>query len=811
MFETMGQDLRYGVRTLTRNPGYASAAVAVLALGIGSTTAIFSAANAYLFQPLPFGQVDGLSMLYETNPDFGWEHASAAPANVLDWREQVDAFEDVAMYSELSDQVPYVRDGEAELLSSTSVSGNFFSVLGVTPALGRGFTWEETWAGEHDVVVLSHGFWVSHFGADPQVVGRSLTVGATTLDVVGVAPEGFSFPNPGTEFWTPFGWPPENRDAAWFRRAHWVRPVARLAEGVTPEQADAALQVVVGRLQGTYPETNRVMGAGLMPLRDFLVRDVRLVLYVLTGAVGLLLLLACTNVANLNLVRASGRTREVAVRSALGAGRSRLIRQILTEGLVVASLGGVVGLGLGWAGIRALAAKQPMGIEGATSLALDGRVVAFTVAVTLVCGLLATLLPAFTSTDTQVKYALKDAGQGGGHGRGSERLVRALVAVEVALAVLLVVGAGLTARSFWLLRSVDPGFATSGTVAVQFTIPSARYAARDEVLAFQDDFARRLEGRAGVRRVGIVGQLPLAGPSWSSQFQADGWPPDRVGFEILHRRADRGYFEALGIPLVRGRHFDENDGPDAPLVVVINETFARQHFPGEDPLGRRIAYDRAATPESTWYEIVGIVGDQLQQSPGQPARAEVFESRHQDWGRTVWYLAEADGAPGVAIDAARAVLREMDPLIPVTSARALRDVWRASMARDEFILTLLGAFGALALVLAAVGVYGVTAQAARRRTREIGIRVALGAEGGRVVGMMLFQGMTVVAVGLALGVAVALGATRVMSSLLYGVEPTDAPTLVSVVALLAGVAAAACYLPARRATAVDPVRSLRSE
>lgn len=811
MMEHTWQDLRLATRTLRRNPAYTAAAVAVMALGIGSTTAIFSAANAYLFRPLPFGDAGRLVMLYETNPEFGWEHENAAPANVLDWREQVDAFEDVAMYSSFSNQISHVRDGEPELLSVVNVTGNFFSVLGVQPELGRGFTWDETWQGNDNVVVLSHGFWVSHFGGDPAVVGTTLDVGTATVEIVGVAPDGFSFPTPGTDMWSPWGWPPENRSAVFFRRAHWVIPVARLAAGVTPAQADAAFQVVVKRLQTDFPETNRVMGAGLLPIRDFLVRDVRLLLFVLSGAVGLLLLLACINVANLNLVRATGRSQEVALRFALGAGRRRLVRLLFTEGVVVAMVGGVVGLALGWFGIRALTWRQSVGIAGATSLAMDGRVVLFTLAVTLVGGLLSGAVPAFRGAGADVQGALKDGGRGTSPGRRGARLVGGLVVMEVALAVLLVVGAGLTGRSFWLLRSVDPGFNTSGVLAVQFGVPSARYSSRDEVLALQDDFERRLEARPGILRVGAVGQLPLNGASWSSQFQAEGWPPERAGLEILHRRADRGYFAALGIPLLRGRLFEANDGPDAPLVAVINETFARDFFPDEDPIGQRIAYDREATPESIWYEIVGIVGDQAQVSPGQPPKAEVFESRHQDWGRTVWYVVETDGETAAAMETVRSVLREVDPLIPIAQARPLRDVWRASMAQDEFVLTLLGAFGALALILAAVGVYGVTAQAAKRRTQEIGIRMALGAGGGRVVGMMVFQGMSLVFVGLAVGVGGALVASRVLGTLLYGVAPNDPATLGAVVALLAAVAAAACYLPARRATAVDPVQSLRSE
>jgi putative ABC transport system permease protein len=790
------------------------AAVAVLAFGIGANTAIFSAANAFLYRPLPFADADRLVMLYETNPEFGWTTAQSAPANVLDWRDQVDALEDVAMYSDFVQRVTYVREGEPELLGAVNVTGNFFSVLGVKPEVGRGFAWDETWSGNDNVVVLSHAFWVSHFGASPDAVGRTLTFGNTTVEVVGVMPEGFDFPNPDADMWTPWGWDPADREAVWFRRAHWVSPIGRLKPGVTLERADAELQVVVDRLQRDFPETNRVMGAGFMPLRDFLVQDVRRPLGVLLGAVALLLVLACTNVANLMLVRASDRTREMALRFAMGARRRRILRQMLTEGLLLALLGGAVGLALGWVGVRAIAMQQPIGITGATSLALDVRVVLFTVGVAVASGLLFGLAPALRATRGDLQGALKEGGRSGTAGRGVMRTVGLLVSVEVGLAVLLVAGAGLMVRTFLMLRSVDPGFSSEGVVAVQFGIPSARYQERDQVLAFQDDFERRLEARPGISRVGMVGQLPLNGQSWSSQFQAEGWPPERVGFEILHRRSDPGYFEALDIPLVRGRMFGPDDGPDAPLVVVINETFARQHFPGEDPIGQRIAYDRtaAANPEdSNWYEIVGIVGDQMQSSPAEPARAEVFENRRQDWGRSDWFVIRSSGEVAATVAVARDVLREMDPLVPLGSIRPLREVWRDSMAQQEFILTLLAAFGAMALLLAAVGVYGVTAQAARKRTQEIGIRMALGAGASDVVGLMLRQGLVVVALGLVAGLAAALVGTRAMATFLYGVEPTDPVTLASVVALLAGVAALACWVPARRATSVDPVTSLRAE
>lgn len=806
------QDFGYALRTLGRNPSFAVTAVLVLAVGLGANAAIFSAANAFLFQPLPFTEPDRLVTLYETNPEFGWDMAQAAPANVLDWREQVGAFGDVAMYTEFVSRVTYVRDGEPTLLGATNVTGNFFDVLGVRPVLGNGFEWGETWQGRDDVAVLSYAAWRDRFGGDPGVIGRTIDLGTGSLRVVGVMPRGFNFPGENIDLWTPWGWDPADREAVYFRRAHWLRPVARLKAGVGLEAANAELQVVVERLQTEYPETNAVMGAGLLPMRDFLVRGVRLPLYVLLGAVGLLLLLACANVANLMLVRATDRGREVAVRFALGAGRHRVARLVLVEGSVLALAGGALGLGLGWVGIRVLTGSEGVGIPGATALALDGRVVLFTLAATVLSGLLFGLVPALrTAAGVGAHQALREGGGRGSAGRRGRRTVNGLVALEVALAVILVVGAGLMVRTAWNLRKVDPGLRTENVLAVRFNIPSSRYPNRDQVLAFQDELETRLEGRAGIERAGMVGELPLNGTSWSSQFQAAGWPSDRVGFEILHRRADAGYFDALDIPLVRGRLFEAQDGPDAALVVVINETFAQEHFPGEDPIGQRIAYDRAADESSTWYEIVGIVGDQLQVSPAEPARAEVFENRKQDWGRSNWLVIRTRGDPAAATVVVREVLRELDPLIPLASARPLREVWHASMAQQDSLLTLLVTFGAVALLLASIGVYGVTAQAARRRTHEIGIRMALGAGGVRVLGLMLRQGLAVVGLGVGVGLVVALAATRAMGSLLYGVAPTDPATLVAVVFTLATVAGVASYLPAHRATRLDPAETLRAE
>lgn len=820
MMDGIGRDVRFAARGLRRNPGFTLAALAVLGLGIGAVTAIFGAANAYFFRPLPFGEADRLVHLYESNPEFGWTHQTAAPANALDWRDEVDAFQDLALFSSFVGRVTLLREGDPRLLGATEVSGNFFEVLGVQPALGRGFRWEETWAegrewGEgREGVVLSHDAWVELFGADPEAVGATLPINGRTAVVLGVMPEGFGYPSPETDLWSTFGWERSTRDATWFRRAHWLRPVARLAPGATVEEADAQLQVVVERLQEAYPETNRVMGAGLMPLRAFLIRDVRRSLTILLGAVGLLLVLASINVANLVLVRAADRAREVAVRYAMGAGRRSVLRLFLSESVLLALGGAALGLALGWVGLRWIGRLSPLGIQGATGAVLDHRVVLFAGASAALSLLVFGLAPALRSLGGGLEEALREGGRAGSPGRTALRGVRGLVVAEVALALVLVVAAGLMVRSFTLLRSVDPGFTAEGTLAVTFSIPEARYSARDDVLAFYDRFLESVEARPGIERAGLVQALPLAGWSWTSQFQAEGWPPERVGHEVIHRRADRGYFEALEIPLVRGRFPGPDDRADDPWVVVVNEAFAREHFPGEDPIGQRIAFDRAAAADPDdhrWLEVVGIVGDQHQASPGEPVAPEVFESAWQDWGRSNWVVLRTDGEPLAAVPAVRAVLREMDPLIPLAQVRPLRQVWRASMEREEMILSLLTVFGVVALLLATVGVYGVTAQMARMRTREIGIRMALGAGGGDVLGMVLRQSLGLVALGLALGLAVALAGTGVLADLLYGVEPDDPRTLGAVVALLAAAGVAACWFPARRATTVDPVRSLKAE
>lgn len=805
----LARDLRYVIRGLSHRPGFIAAILLTLSVSIGACVAMFATANALFFRPLPFTHESRLQRIYETNPEFGWTDADAAPANFLDWRANVKAFEDVAAYMGFRSQSTWVENGEPRILDVSDVTGNFFDVLGVRPALGRAFTWEETWSDASKVAVISHATWEQHFHADSAVVGRSIQLDSDTYQIIGVMPRDFTFPNEGTHVWKTFGWDHANYAQVSFRRAHYIRPIAKLRAGVTTELANSALQVEVERLKLAYPGTNRVMGAGVTPLRDFLLADLRQPVLMLAGAVAVLLLLACANVANLALLRALARQQELALRGALGAGRARLAAMIMTEHWTLAIAGGMLGTALSWGAFR-LRGIPAFGVPAANSVVFDYRVGLFAVGLTVLCAILFSAAPlamAAQQGDGQVRSNQQRA-------TGSSRLQRltnALVAVEVALAVILVAGAALMAQTAYRLRHVDVGFRSDNVLAVQFSLPESRYPNREATTAFYDRLIETLEARPGIERAGTVGQLPLNGASWSSQFRIAGWPEERVGNEILHRRADRGYFEALGVPLVRGRFVDETDRAGTPPVVVINEAFAKAHFPGEDPVGKRIVFDRAPDANSIWYDIVGVVGDQNQESPATPTRPEVFESRTQSGGRNNWLVIRTANAPMDAVPTVRTTLRELDPLIPIATLRTLEEVRRSSMKRQYGVLGMLGAFGILALFLATVGVYAVAAQSARQRTREIGIRLALGAAPPDILRLVLRRGVAALTLGLGLGLAVTLAATRALSSLLYGVNATDPTTLAAVALVLLGVGTAACWIPARQAARLDPVMSLKME
>jgi putative ABC transport system permease protein len=820
----LGQDVRYVTRSLRRSPAFTLTAVTVIALGVAATTGIFSAVNAVLLRPLPFRDPGRLVMVFETNPDRGWDRASAAPANALDWRDRVRAFEDLAMYDEFLSGFTYTGGEAAEQLQYTNVSGNFFDVLGVRPALGPGFTWDDTWDNPRPRAVLAWDTWTTRFGGDPGVVGTVVDFAGAEVEIVGVAPEGFAFPAPESRLWVAYGWALADRDAVFFRRAHWVRAVGRLAAGATAERASAELQTVAADLEREYPQTNVKMGAGLSPLHDFLVGDRRTPLLVLLGAVGLLLLIACANVGSLLLVRAQGKARELAVRRAIGADGGRLARLVLLEAGALTTVGGGLGFLLGVWGVRALDGMRSLTLPGAASLAVDGRVALFTLGTMAVCVALFGLAPALRARRTDPGGALRE-GNRGGDGVLPVRFTRALVVAELALSLVLVIAAGLMVRSFLALRAVDPGVRIENVMTFRVSAPARRYAGAPEVRAFYEQLEQRLEALPGVEDAAFVRSLPLTTPSWSSDFtvSSEGLAPTGSGSgpatfgemssgrEILHREVGPGYFEAMEVPLIAGRTITPADGVDDEPVVVVNEAFVRTHFPGENVIGRRIANDRPPTERSLWRTIVGVVGDEHQAGLSVPSRPEVFAPFYQDWNRATTVVMRTRGDPEAVFPGARAVLAEIDPLIASVGPRSMENVLAASLARDRFLLVIVGVFAGAALLLAAVGVYGVTAQATRRRTREIGIRLALGADAAVVRRMVLGQAMATVGVGLALGVAGALAGARVMRALLYEVAPNDAVTFVAVPALLGLVAVVACWVPARRATRVDPISSLRAE
>ncbi|MFI5245952.1 MAG: ADOP family duplicated permease, partial [Gemmatimonadales bacterium] len=616
----MVADARYALRTLRRTPVLAGAAVVTIALGVGANTAIFSAVNGVILRPLPFPNSDRLAMLWESNPEYHWYQQDAAPANVLDWKEQVAAFSDVAMYDDGTSSLTFLGKSGPVLVKAASATGNLFSVLGVRATIGRTLRDAETWkpAGSTDrVVTVSDRFWRNQLGADSGAVGRTILINGREFTVTGVLPPSFDFSAPDIDLWAPEAWDPGNRTQPFFRRAHWVRVVARLKPGVTFAQADAQLQAVIRRLQTEYPATNRVMGGGMTPLHDFFIRDTRRPLTMLLTAVALLLLIACANIGNLLLVRAIARGREVAMRLALGAGRGRLIRQALTESLVLSSLGGAAGLVVGWFGTRALVAMQPPGLLPAGQVQMDWWVLAYVAGVTLASGLLFGIAPAVWNGRQMPGDALKEGSHGSGTSHRVRRWGNGLVVGEVALALLLTMGAGLLVRSYWKLTRVEGGFDPNGVLAVRLNLGSLKYDSAAKVIAFYDQLQLRLRALPSVTATGLAEEVPLTTQGWTSQFKARTWPSGKYVSEVAHRATSAGYFATMHVPVIRGRDFGAQDGIKTTPVVLINQSLAEQCFRGEDPIGQQVAFDRIPDSTSTWYTIVGIVGDERQGSLGE--------------------------------------------------------------------------------------------------------------------------------------------------------------------------------------------------
>ena len=791
-------DMRYACRQMAKAPGFTLVAVLTLAFGIGASSSVFSIVNAAMLRPLPFPEHERLVMVYEVLPRFGL--FAVAPANFLDWRAQNTSFEGIAAYG--TGYETLVGTDSAERISRATVSWDFFDVLGVEPALGRTFHAEEDLPQRTDVVVLGHGMWQRRFGGDPQILGRSITFSGVPSTVIGVMPPEIYFPNRTIEFWRPLGLNPAEAT----RGGHYLSTIARLKDGVSLEQANSEMLGIAARLAQQYPDSNRDESIDVATLRDRIVGSARPMLYTLLAAVGIVVLIACANVANLLLVRASVRAKEIAIRAAMGAGRRRIVGQMMSEGIVLGGAGGLLGVVVAYLAVAPLRTLGAGNIPRATEIALDWRVLAFAVAMTVITGILFSLAPAWHSARGGLSAVVKE-GSRSSAGAGSLRVRNTLLVLEIALSIVLLVGAALLLRSFTRLTGVDPGFRAEQVLTFSVDLPQVAYPEGHHRIAFFDRLHERLRGLPGVRAVGMVQTIPIRSDHLLA-FTIQGKPsePGRAP-SANYRAVSPGYFEALTIPLVRGRLFTEQDVPPR-MVAVIDEAFAKQHFDGEDPIGRVIDIGNGAERFS---EIVGVVGSVKYEGLNTTPRPTMYAPFSTEPFGTMWMMVKTAGDPNDFAPTARQALRELDPAIPAAALQRLDAVITESVAQRRFSMSLLAAFAFVAVFLAAVGLYGVVAYAVSQRTQEIGLRMALGAQHGDVLRMVLGGGMKLAAAGVGVGLLAALWLARYLATMLFGVTPFDAVSYSATVAILLTVTVLACYVPARRATTVDPLVALRAE
>jgi predicted permease len=807
--DTIMQDLRYALRSLRKNPAFSIVAVLTLAIGIGTTTSMFSVLHAVLLRPLPYAQPDRLVEIFEVNPLKRWTRNVASAANYADWRRMNTVFTDVAATNGSGDKgegtfdVFLTGSGEPQRLKALQTTGNLFQVLGAGPMLGRTFTEEETYDGHQRVVILSYSLWRSLFAADPAVVGRPIALSGRTYTVVGVMPPSFFYPSHDIQLWMPVGYKPELFTKA--RRPHWLRVIARLKPGVSLDRAKGDMTAVAAQLEKTYPDTNTQMGVRLEGLHDAFAFDARPALLVLFAAVGSVFLIVCVNVANLQLGRAAGRTREMAIRRALGAGRGRLVRQLVTEGVLLSALGGALGLLLADVARRLLVALAATSLPLFAEPKVDRTVVLFAVILSLLAPILFGLAPALMSARGGT---LGERGESTGPGHQTMR--NALVMCEVGLAVILVVAAGLLVRSLVLLESVDPGFDAEHGVSFQVQLPSVRYPDDAKMLAAFERIERRLGQQPGFESVGGVSTLALKGFTWTGDSTVEGRGPTDYERELRHEATTPDYFHALGIRLVRGRWLTEADRPPRPAVTLVNETLAARYFRGADAIGKRISFGKP-TDKPDWVTIVGIVRDFKQDGMDNPVLPEVYVPLAQEVQNPLTFVVRSRLASDVVVSLARAQVRAVDKDLVPTDVTTLDALVRESVDGQRFRTWLLGSFAAIALLLAALGVYGVLAYFVAQRVRELGIRLALGASPAQVWRMVVRQGMRPVLWGSIAGLGAAYAAAGVMKSLLFGIAPLDPATYLTTAGALAVVGAVACALPAFRAVHVDPLVALRQE
>jgi putative ABC transport system permease protein len=799
-------DLRFAVRGLVRSRAFTAAALLTLAIGIGGNAAIFSVLDALLLKTLPYPDPERLVIVWEKNIPRQRMDNVVSPGNFIHWAEQARVFEQMAGVGQASFfRVSMTGNGDPEELPAQAVTAHFFSILGVQPAHGRWFVPEDDKPNTRNVI-LSHALWTRRFGADPAVVGRAVTLNGNAFTIVGVMPSEFYFIEREAALWVTIGLPAEARTP----RGRWMLVVARMKPGVTVPQAQSEMDTITARLTAQFPEFNTGWGANVVPLHQQVVGRVRPAVLTLVAAVGAVLLIACANVANLLLARGASRRRELAIRAALGAGRGRLVRQLMAESVALAAVGAIGGLLLAWWGIATfrVAAEAGFSLPRAHEIALNGRVVFFTLGLSLVTAVLFGLAPAFAAAGLDLQSSLKD-GARADDARGG-RLRSLLVVSEIAVALVLLAGAGLLIRSFARLIDVDPGFRSEHVLTAKISIPTVRYDDAGKRIRFFDELVKRVEAMPGVRAAGGVSFLPLAGPAAATGFEIEGRekPQPGAGPVCEVRVATGHYFAAMGIPHIAGRLFDDRDSREGTRSVIINQAMAKQYWPNEDPIGKRIS---VYWNDPGLDEIVGIVGDIRHASLETSSRPMIYYPPGRFSYPWTALVLRAAGDPAALGPVLVKEVRAMDPSLPVANLQPMDAVVARSMAERRMVMAILAGFAIVAALLAAIGIYGVMAYSVAQRTREIGVRMALGARPTDILRLVLGRALGLTAVGAAIGAAGALALTRFMTTLLFDTEPTEPSVFAMVVGGLVAVAAAASLLPGRAASRVDPLVALRTE
>ena len=814
--ESLRQDLAYGLRTLVKNPGFTIVAVLALALGTGANTAIFSVINGVLLRPLPFQEPDRLVMVWTNNTKSNQPQSAISVPDFLDYRDN-GVFEQIACLS--YDDFNLTGGDQPEHIQGTMVSANFFSVLGVRPQLGRAFLPNEDQAGADRVVIISNGLWKRRFGEDPALLNQTIQLNGAAFTVVGVAPPEFQSPEKGDDLWVPMSFDgadrlripsisgPEDLKKR-FRR--FLKAVARLKPGVALNSAQAEMSTIAGRLEQQYPDSNAGIGINLVPLHRQIVGDIKPALLLLLVAVGLVLLIACANVANLLLARAAARQKEIAIRIAVGAGRARLIRQLLTESVMLAIVGGALGLVLAWVGLRVLIRINPANVPRLDEIGIDGYVLGFTMLVSVLTGLLFGLVPSLQASRPDLNETLKEGARGSTGGIGRQRVRSILVVTEVALTQMLLIGAGLMIKSFYSLQQVNPGFNADRILTMQVTLPPVKYAEDTQITAFYEQALKRIEALPGVQAASAATSLPLTGNSLTRRFTIDGRAPASTNERLLatYFAISPDYFRAMGIRLVSGRSFTDQDRDKSQQVIIINDTMRRRFWPDEEPIGKHISIVAEAGLSR---EIVGVVADVKHSSLDAESGLEIYEPYLQFPWSFMALAVRTAADPLRLAPVVRDEILAIDRGQPVYDVKTMAEIVGDSVSQPRLYMLLLGIFAAIALVLSAVGIYGVMNYSVNQRKHEIGIRMAIGAQPSDILKMVVGQGMLLASIGVGIGVVAAFFLGRIIEMLLFGVSGRDPVTFVGLPVVLVLVSLLSSYVPARRATRVDPMIALRTE